>query len=114
MAPPNVRGCLALASTLSAISACAAGLVGAYTTTRYGRDLAMGVAIWMGNTEPRVPSAPYPWGLYGLGAGVALAGLVLERSTKKGIIPGHAMMHGGAYFTAIVPFYHLYLLVGRT
>lgn len=114
MASLNARGCLALASTMSAVSACLAGLVGAYTTTHYGRELAMGAAIYGGNTEPRVPYAPYPWWLYGVGLGVAVLGLIVERTFKRHPLLGHALMHGGAYLTAVVPFYHLYLLVERT
>ncbi len=114
MAPPTARGCLALASTLSAISGCLAGLVGAFTTIYYGRELAMGLAIYGGNTEPGVPHAPFPWPVFAFGALVALLGLVIERTLKKQALLGHVAMHAGAYFCALVPFYHLYLLVKAT
>lgn len=114
MAQPSLRGCLALASTLSTVSAILAGLVGAYTTTHYGRDLAMGMAIYAGNTEPNVPWAPYPWGLFALGVALAVAGFALERVREDRAVVGHALMHLGAYWTALVPFVHLYELWRRT
>lgn len=114
MAEPSARGCLALASTLSALSAVLAGLIGAFTTIRYGRELAMGLAILQGNTEPRLPWAPYPWGLVGLGVAVSAAGFVLERTRPARAALAHGLLHLGAYGVALVPFVHLFLLWERT
>ena len=44
---PSLKGCLQLASALSAVSALTAGLVGAWATIRFGPALAMGLAIYI-------------------------------------------------------------------
>lgn len=110
----SLRGCLALGSMLSAASALAAGLIGAFATIRYGPALVMGLAILQGHTEPATPAAPYPWGAWALGAVLALAGLLLLRSRPERYALGHGLLHGGSYLTALVPFLHLLHLWGKT
>ena len=114
MTSPSLKGCLSLASTASSVSALVAGAVGAWATIRFGPALAMGMAIYAGNTEPTEPVAPYPWG-WALGGLVIFgAGGVLEWRRPERIVAAHALMHGGALLTALVPFLHLVHLWGRT
>lgn len=110
----SLKGCLALASTLSAASALVAGLLGAAATIRFGPALAMGMAIYGGNTEPLTPAAPYPWGLYALGLLLFLGGITLDKFVPKHTILAHAIGHGGGLFTALIPFVHLWHLWERT
>lgn len=114
MAQPSVRGCLSVASAFSAVSALVAGLVGAWATIRFGPPLAMGLAMYAGNTEPVRPEAPYPWGLFAVGALIFGIGGVVERRAPGRPMLAHALMHGGGLFTALVPFVHLVHLWGRT
>ena len=111
---PSLKGCLQLASALSAVSALTAGLVGAWATIRFGPALAMGLAIYGGNTEPVMPEAPYPWLLFGIGLLGFLGGGALVRLVPKPTMLAHTLMHGGGLFTALVPFVHLIHLWERT
>lgn len=114
MPKPDLKGCLSLASTASAVSALAAGAVGAWATIRFGPALAMGLAIYGGDTEPSAPEAPYPWTLVALGLAVFAAGAVVERRQPERLWAAHALQHGGAVLTALVPLVHLVHLWGRT
>lgn len=110
--PPNLfRRLYALASGLSVASAFIAGLVGAWATIHYGAGLAMSYAILTGNTEPRTPVSDYPWGWWGLGAAMTLAGVLLHRRRP---LWGMGIMEIGAASTALIPFLHLYRLWKKT
>ena len=72
----------------------------------------MGVAIYLGNTEPQMPTAPYPWGLVGLTVLVSIAGHVLERRGQAAL--GSILAHGGGIAFALLPLVHIYRLWAAT
>jgi len=100
----------------------AAGLGGGVAVGRTGWALAMGAAIYMGNTEPSEPDLAYPWAGFALGAAAVLMGgawqLHLRRDQERpagwrGALPW-MLVYAGALFTALLPFVQLYRLFQLT
>ncbi len=109
----TVRSLLKVTSTISLLSAIAAGCIGAVATLAVGGPLAMGAAIYLGNTEPTMPHAPYPTLLAFLALVAAAVGAVLERKMDR-TLPGAILSHAGAVAFALLPFVHLYRLWAAT
>ena len=101
-------------SALSLASSLLAAAIGTIATNYLGPSLAMGVAIYMGNTEPRKPMHPYPWVLFALGCLVAIAGAVVARRQPRHKSLANAVVHGAATFLALLPFWHIYQLYRLT
>lgn len=102
------RGALQLLSTLGIAAYLSAGVLGAVVTILLGPYLAMGAAIYVGNTEPVTPERGYPWLLVVLFGLLMAGGKALSRSGNE--VAGELVTHlaGGAF--AIVPFVHIYRL----
>jgi hypothetical protein len=105
---PDPRG-LAVAlrwlSGLGALSMLAAALVGAAAVARFGPPLAMGLALYGGETEPLLPALPYPWSATALLGALVGAGLLLERRGRA--LPGALLAHGAALLALALPFWQL-------
>lgn len=100
---------------MSAASGFGAGVVGAVTLSLFGPDLAMGAAIYGGNTEPNRPDLPYPWFFFTLGCAMCLGGLVLLRKGDTArLVLSSALIGLGDLVLVILPFAQLYRLVGLT
>jgi len=96
-------------SLASMASLFVSGILFSFMTLSVGGPFAMGIAMYMGNTEPRTPHAGYPWGVAGAALAVWLFGLFLEyRLGKKWL--GIALSHGGAVAFVFTPMLHLYRL----
>jgi hypothetical protein len=114
-APPPQHGLLPLlrvVSGFSSLSMAAAAAIATLTLAKLGPTLAMGVAMYGGNTEPLKPELAFPWVLSVLALLVLVGGMVLERRGQ--LLVGTIVAHGGALFALVVPFIHLWRLVGRT
>lgn len=97
-------------STMSLASALAAALVGTVATIALGPFLAMGAAVYLGNTEPILPAAPYPWALLAACGAVGAGGLLLGRARPHREALAHAVVHLAAIAAALLPFLHLFRL----
>ncbi|MCB9780318.1 MAG: hypothetical protein H6742_17265 [Alphaproteobacteria bacterium] len=96
-------------STLSLMSAIGAAVIGTFAAIRFGPFLAMGAAILGGNTEPTTPELGYPWLAVTLGVvGMAIGAFLSRQEAREKA--GHALLHGGAIFVALLPLWHLYAL----
>lgn len=103
---------LRLVSGFSALSMAASAAIATATVHWLGGTMAMGLAMYGGNTEPLRPALDFPWPLSALAALLLVGGMVLERRGK--LLYGSLVAHGGALFGLAVPFFHLWRLVGRT
>ena len=99
----------------------AAGLGGGLVVSRVGWSLAMGLAIYGGNTEPVRPDLPFPWTVFVLAVLAAVAGLawsaVAERRRAPGQTAGlvetvapYAVAYAGGLLAAVLPFIQIYRL----
>lgn len=103
-----------LVSAMSLVSALGAAAIGTVAALFLGPYLAMGAAMYTGNTEPQQPAAPYPWGLFLLGCAVAVGSVVLARREPAREAFAHALLHAAAIFLALLPFWQLYRLYRLT
>jgi len=99
----------------------ATGALGGVLITRVGWALAMGMAIYTGNTEPVRPELSYPWWVFGLTTALSLAGLGWELYHRRRPPPAMApslllsllplgLAHLGALAAATLPFFQIYRL----
>ena len=90
----------------------AAGALGGVVMMLLGPQLAMLAAMYGGNTLPDTPSLAYPWVVVGMGLASVVGGALLDRGghSKFGLVSAH----GGAVLLAVLPFLHLWRLVGLT
>ncbi len=95
------------------------GGVGCVVVSKVGWSLAMGLAIYAGNTEPGRPDLPFPWLLFAVGALMAMGGLawVLWRRRAAGPAPSGlaailplAVAYLGGLLAAVLPFVQVYRL----
>ncbi len=96
------------------------GLLGGLVVSRVGWSIAMGLAIYAGDTEPVQPDLPYPWLVFCLAVVVSLGGLTwgLMRSRRPAGQPSSplrsalplALAYLGGLFAAVLPFLQLYRL----
>jgi hypothetical protein len=98
-----------LTSTAGLLSYFAAGIMGAVATTLVGAPFAMGLAMYLGNTEPSTPHGAYPWGLAMLALGTEIIGLVLEYRLGRPKL-GALLAHVGGIAFPLVAFLHIYRL----
>ncbi len=102
----------------------ATGLAGGVVVTRVGGALAMGMAIYTGNTEPVRPELPYAWWVFGLAAALSVVGLgwgLFRRRrppAKPGVSPLLALLplalaYGGGLAAALLPFFQIYRLFSQ-
>jgi hypothetical protein len=85
------------------------GVIFSFMTLSVGGPFAMGIAMYLGNLEPREPHAGYPWGVAGAALAVWLFGLFLEYRLGRRWL-GIALSHGGAVAFVVAPMLHLYRL----
>lgn len=97
------------------------GLAGGLVVSRLGWALAMGLAIYGGNTEPLRPELPFPWLVLLLCAVSSAAGLVWglrdrrrsseapEPSALRALLP-LVLAYLGGLVAAILPFIHVFRL----
>jgi len=94
---------------MSLISALGAAVIGTIVGVFLGPALAMGACFYTGNTEPVMPSAPYPWfTLLGIVA-IGVAGYVLSRRPEREVL-GHTILHLAAVAATLLPFLHIFNL----
>ena len=118
----SIRRLLSAISQLSSGGLILGGLVGAAAVSQTGPFLAMGLAIWSGQTtEPATPALAYPW-LLQLGAGVGW-GLGLwcghrlqgrDASPYRDHLLAGALLWGSGVLAALLPMMQLYWLWGET
>jgi hypothetical protein len=115
--PDSPLKTLALLASASGVSALlAAGLLGGLVIEFLGGPLAMGLAIWSGETtEPSNPGGSFPWPVYGAATAASILGLALSRKAE-GVIArlGYPIAIGAAGFTGVLPFIWMFVLRGRT
>jgi len=99
----------------------ATGFVGGVLVPRVGWALAMGFAIYTGNTEPVRPELPYPWWFFGLAAALSAAGLgwwlyrrhratpTTDPAPLLSLLP-LALAYVGGLAAALLPFFQIYRL----
>lgn len=115
LAVSKTRRLLSLASWLSMLMA---GLMGAVVVILVGPELAMGAAIWSGQTtEPMRPQLPFPWVALGLCVLGGLLCLAWQQQSEAHSGQATAAMvltqvFGGLF--ALTPLVQLWRLVGRT
>jgi len=102
------------------------GLGGSIVVSRVGWSLAMGLAIYTGNTEPLRPALPFPWAALGACLAVAALGALSaiwtrRRARARGEAPSalHAFAalaaaYAGAVLAALLPFVQVFRLFGAT
>ena len=119
-APPPPAGWKALLSGLrqassiaGMVSLFASGVILSFTTLGLGAPMAMTIAMYLGNLEPREPHAGYPWGVAGAALAVWIFGLFLEYSAGRRYL-GILLSHGGAVAFVCAPMLHLYRLWADT
>ena len=90
------------------------GLVGAAAIATVGPWLAMGLAIWSGQTtEPTLPALSYPWGWTAVAVAVWAAGTWREHHRAGGrLYP--ALSWGGGVAVALLPMVQLWRLLGES
>ena len=88
-----------------------AGLLGAVVISLFGDELALGVAIYAGNTEPTQPTLGYPWLVYCFFCAISLGGLYLA-TMQRGLLSTAALAvsHACAVCTVLLPFWQLWRL----
>lgn len=99
---------------LTAISAMAAGALGAFLADDYGPGAAMYWAITAGNTEPNTPHLPYPWLAFWLSMLVTAAGTVMLKGERAWLGAGVTLVSLGSLALILLPFWHIFRLVGAT
>ena len=95
------------------VSLFASGLLLSFTTMVVGGPIAMTIAMYLGNFEPREPHAGYPWVVAGAALAVWIFGLFLEYSAGRRYL-GILLSHGGAIAFVAAPILHLYRLWADT
>lgn len=100
----------------SAASLVVAGILGSVVATTTGPYIAMGVAIYGGNTEPVEPLLPFPWLVFATAIGCGILGRVQVARTEPGgrQRAWSGLVLAGAIAVAAVPVVHLVRLVGET
>ena len=101
------RRLFALMHAISVASMLGAGVVGGIALPRVGPALVMGAAIYLGNTEPGRPVAPYPWGVAATCLLVVLLGAL---GLRRGLRGGGLVLEAGALGFALVPILALWQL----
>ncbi len=97
------------------------GLLGGLMVSRVGWALAMGLAIYGGNTEPVRPDLLFPWWGFGLMALTSVVGLAWALSDhRRGVGPGSAsklramlplsLSYLGGLLAALLPFFQVFRL----
>jgi hypothetical protein len=100
-------------SIASMVSFFVAGIFGAIATIVIGSPLAMGVAMYLGNTEPNTPHVGYPWGFAVPALAIWIFGLFLEYRLGRPWV-GAFLSHLGAIVFVLIPFLHIYRLWSAT
>lgn len=116
MARPTAPRAMALASGLSAGLLVVAGTLGGVVVQLLGGPLAMGLAIWSGQTtEPRDPGGSYPWLPWALGVAITIGGVWAgAKADGPAKTAGPIVANVAAGALALLPIIWLLVLRGRT
>lgn len=105
----DFQGWLNLVAGVSSAGVLFSGVLGALVVAQLGPSLAMGLAIWSGQTtEPVSPDLGYPWFFLVVGVLGWLVGLA-GRTRGKGFA---ILLHGSAVGVALLPWIQLWRLWG--
>lgn len=107
---------LRLWADTSAASLLAAGLLGTIVATTTGPYIAMGLAIYGGNTEPMEPSVGFPWVVFATALLLGLAGRIqVSRATEnRARRLWSGLVLAAVIAVAVLPLVHIARLVRAT
>lgn len=105
---------LRITHVLTAVSAIVAGALGAWLADDYGPGAAMYWAITAGNTEPATPRMDYPWLGFWLGMLLSIGGTGMLAGRRGWLVGGVSAISIGALILVLLPFFHIWRLVGAT